>query len=245
MLPPYGHASSDLRSAAHATKKARLRLVVSAMVSEARLVLGACFLLSRASTPPSSCSHSATDETLHHWITTLLALSTGLLQEHWHWSLEQRAYLHAQLAQLAAPRPWLAGAVSVLPFDLDAPPWQAPPRPYPASMSAFLHALRVGAPWALALDAIGGMPDGHLSADGRIVAIPAICGPLDLPDRRIELADPGDSDAHTLFFPALSLDSDGQTTACPLTIMSRPLLASTAQAPRSDSEDHGHSNRAF
>ena len=56
---------SDLRSAAHATKPARLRLVISAMVSEARIVFGACFLLARAAPLPSSHIHAETGKTLH------------------------------------------------------------------------------------------------------------------------------------------------------------------------------------
>ena len=45
----------DYGAAAHATKPARLRLVVSALVAEARLVFGACHFLARGTPVPSAC----------------------------------------------------------------------------------------------------------------------------------------------------------------------------------------------
>ena len=44
----------DYGAAAHATKPARLRLVVSALVAEARLVFGACHFLARGTPVPSA-----------------------------------------------------------------------------------------------------------------------------------------------------------------------------------------------
>ena len=93
-------AFEDLRSAAHATKTSRLRLVISALVSEARLVFGACLLLARATPRPSACHHSLTGETLHGWILALPAHGPALLPTMWHSSHEQCQLLHIQLIQL-------------------------------------------------------------------------------------------------------------------------------------------------
>ncbi len=73
---------------------------------------------------------------------------------------------------VAAPAPWVARAVPVLPFSLDAFSWSLPPVLYPAPVCTFLHTLRVGAPWHAALDIFGGLPDGFLSVDGMIFALP-------------------------------------------------------------------------
>ena len=65
-------AFDDLRAAAHATKPARLRLVVSALVAEARLVFGACLSLARGTPVPSACAATRPGAALHQWISTLL-----------------------------------------------------------------------------------------------------------------------------------------------------------------------------
>ena len=52
--------------------------------------------------------------------------------------------------------------------------WDTPPRPYPAAMCAFLHALRIGAPWRMALNLFAALPDGHFSDDGRVFGTPAL-----------------------------------------------------------------------
>ena len=98
-------AFEDLRSAAHATKTSRLRPVISALVSEARLVFGACLLLARATPRPSACHHSPTGETLHGWTQALLAHGPALLPTMWHRSHEQCQLLHTQLIQLVSPAP--------------------------------------------------------------------------------------------------------------------------------------------
>lgn len=81
-------AFGDLRSAARATKPSRLRLVARATVSEARLVFGACFLLSQRLDRPSEHLSTASGATLHFWIQTLLAHGTALLQSTWCWTAE-------------------------------------------------------------------------------------------------------------------------------------------------------------
>ena len=194
-----------LRSAAHATKPSRLRLVTSALVSEARLVFAACFLLARSAPLPSLSPHSRTGAVLHHWISTLLVHGTELFMGQWRWDIEQCQFVHAHLAQLANPIPWLATAVAAAPFDITIFAWDGPTRPYPAALCAFLHALRVGAPWALALDAVGGLAEGFFSPDGRIFATPALGGPHGRPDRRVDLSPPGALDALTLFFAPVGL----------------------------------------
>ena len=193
-------AFEDLRAAAHATKASRFRLVVSATTSEARLVFGACLLLARGSPTPSAHGSTAPGATLHHWIRTLLAHGSGLFQHTWHWTLDQCRLLHAQLALVVGPTPWLALPVTSPPFIAGSFNWAGPPRPFPALMCAFLHSLRVGAPWTAALDIFGSLPDGFLSDDGRIFALPALRVPGCRPDRCVHLADPGDADSLTLFF---------------------------------------------
>ena len=193
-------AFADLRSAARATKRSRFRLVASATTSEARLVFGACFLLSRGSARPSEHPSTVPGATLHHWLQTLLACGSALFQSTWHWSPDQCSMLHAYLGMVVAPAPWVACAVDSPPFSLGLFDWGLPPAPYPASLCTFLHALRVGAPWHDALDIFAGLPEGHLSADGRIFAFPALRSPFGTPDRSVALADPDSADALTLFF---------------------------------------------
>ena len=193
-------AFEDLRSAAHATKTSRLRLVISALVSEARLVFGACLLLARATPRPSACHHSLTGETLHGWIQALLAHGPALLPAKWHWSHEQCQLLHTQLIQLVSPAPWTPTTVTAPPVSPDFIRWNSTARPFPATMCAFLHALRVGAPWASAIDSMASLPDGFLSLDGRFFATAAYGSPPGVPTHSFELAYPDDPDALTLFF---------------------------------------------
>ena len=193
-------AFDDLRAAAHATKPARLRLVVSALIAEARLVFGACLSLARGTPVPSACAATRPGAALHQWISTLLVHGSPLLRSAWHWSGEQCQFLHAQLSLVVAPAPWSAVPILTAPFDPGRLAWASTARPFPATLCAFFHALRVGAPWSHALDLFAGLPDGFFSVDGRVFALPALHGPLGAPDRCIALADPGDSDALTLFF---------------------------------------------
>ena len=58
-------AFAALRGAARATKVARLRMALSALVSEARIVFGACFLLARASPTPGPRSLTRPGRRLH------------------------------------------------------------------------------------------------------------------------------------------------------------------------------------
>ena len=60
-------AFDDLRGAARAPKAARLRLAISALLAEARLVMGACFL-----TTPLEPSPPAPESLLHSWVQDLL-----------------------------------------------------------------------------------------------------------------------------------------------------------------------------
>ena len=93
---------------------------------------------------------------------------------------------------MVAPATWTAEPVAANPFLLDQFAWSSPPVSFPAATCAFFHSLRVGAPWAYALDLFAGLPDGHLSADGRVFATPglALRGPGGAPDRRVVLSEP-------------------------------------------------------
>jgi hypothetical protein len=81
--------------------------------------------------------------------------------------------------------------------------WCTPPRPYPAALCAFLHTLRIGAPWQHALHFFADLPLGHFSADGRIFATPALLDSA--PDRCVPLGAPDDPDTLTLFFAQSAL----------------------------------------
>ena len=120
----------------------------------------------------------------------------------WHWSVAQCQLFHAQLSLVVAPTPWTAEPVATNPFLQDQNAWSSPPVSFPAAICAFFHSLRVGAPWAHALDLFAGLPDGNLSADGRVFATPALRGPGGAPDRRVVLSEPDSADAPVpLFFP--------------------------------------------
>jgi hypothetical protein len=77
-------AVGALRAAAHANKPSRFRLALSALVSEALLVFGACFLLARNSPPPAPRSTQPGSD-LHSWIFTLLSHGATILPEAWFW----------------------------------------------------------------------------------------------------------------------------------------------------------------
>ena len=196
---------SELRPAARAPRRNRLRLVVSALISEARLVFGACLLLSHGNSAASSCSHARIGSTLHAWICSLLEHASALLTSRWHWTHVQCQLLHAQLSHLASPVPWSPTHLPDLPFSCDSFCWDGPGRPFPAAMCAFLHVLRVGAPWAQALDIFANLSDGYLSPDGRIFVTALIRERTTTSFRRVELSNPDDPDALTLFLSPTKL----------------------------------------
>jgi hypothetical protein len=142
-------AFAALRAAAQATKRSRFRLALGALVSEACLVFGACFLLAGNAPAPAQHSLAKPGSDLHSWIRALLIHGATILPEAWHWGPEECQTLFAHLTCLVAP-----GAPQRLPAStsdivLSAVDWLTPSRSYPAALCAFLHALRVGLPWAL------------------------------------------------------------------------------------------------
>ena len=198
-------AFADLRAAAHVTKQSRLRIVISAAVCEARLVFAASFFVAQGA-PRTVWPHvTATGSTLHAWIRALLAHGAQLLQSRWLWSQSQAQLLHAHLSMVVAPSTWTAVPVAASPASLNAIDGARAARPYPAVLCTFLHALRVGAPWSLALHLFADLPHGHFSPDGRIFATPLLRSPGGQPDRCIPLAAPEDRDSLTLFFAGPSL----------------------------------------
>ncbi len=217
-------ALEELRSAAHATKPSRLRLVASALVAEARLMFGACFLLARGNPFLSACASSLAGSTLHYWIRSLLAHGEPFLRSNWHWSHAQCQLLHASLSLVVAPSSWRAAPVTTLPFDPELLPWPSPARPFPAALCAFFHALRVGAPWADALNTFAALPDGHLSADGRIFAVPSLLGPNGRPDRAVTLSESDTADALVLYFSPAGLVAITSSHS----LLPRPLPTPTA-----------------
>jgi hypothetical protein len=72
-------------------------------------------------------------------------------------------------------------------------------------MCAFLHALRVGAPWRTALNLFAALPDGHFSDDGRVFGTPALRLPSGQPTHYVHLTEPSDPNCLTLFFASESL----------------------------------------
>ena len=144
-------AFAALRGAARATKVARLRMALSALVSEARIVFGACFLLARASPAPAPRSLTRPGRRLHSWICTLLVHGPTALPAVWKWSSEQCLYLHQHLLCLAAPTPAVLAPVGPDSLPASGVLWHLPPRQYPAALYAFLHSLRAGLPWGHAL----------------------------------------------------------------------------------------------
>ena len=224
-------AFADLRAAAHATKQSRLRIVISAAVCEARLVFAASFFVAQGA-PRTAWPHvTATGSILHSWIRALLAHGAQLLQSRWLWSQSQAQLLHAHLSMVVAPSPWTAVPAAAPPVPLNMIDWARAARPYPAVLCTFLHALRVGAPWSLALHLFADLPHGHFSSDGRIFASPLLRSPGGQPDRRIPLAAPEDRDALTLFFAGPSLVA----VASSVSLLPRPTPAPSAgliQSPR-------------
>ena len=198
-------AFEDLRSAASATKASRLKTVLSALVSEARLVFGACFLLSRHGPSPAQYLPARHGAILHTWIVTLLAHGPPFLQSLWRWPHSQCQLFVAHFLQIAAPATWSSLPVIRAPFSAALFDWTTSPRPFPAALCTFLHSLRVGAPWAVAIDILASLPDGFFSPDGRIFAVPALYSPGGAPSHCIPLASPDDAESLTLFFSSTAL----------------------------------------
>ena len=98
-------AFAALRAAARATKKSRLRLALSALVSEARLVFGACCLKARESPPPALHDITRPGAELHSWIRALLEHGTFILPEAWHGGSEDCHLLYAHMTCLVAATP--------------------------------------------------------------------------------------------------------------------------------------------
>jgi hypothetical protein len=196
-------AFADLRAAAHATKQSRLRTVISAAVCEARLVFTAAFFVAHGAPRPTWPCATASGQTLFRWIQALLFHGSDLLQSRWRWSPEQARLLYAQLSLVVSPSRWTALPVTSAAVCADSISWNTPPRPYPAALCAFLHTLRIGAPWQHALHFFADLPLGHFSACGRIFATLALLHSA--PDRCVPLAAPDDPDALTLFFAKSAL----------------------------------------
>ncbi len=90
---------------------------------------------------------------------------------------------------------------------------------FPAALTAFLHALRVGAPWAFALDTFADLPCGYISTDGRIFATRHLLAPSGRPTHHVAPAEPDASEALTLFFAQTGLVA----VACSHTLRPKPL----------------------
>ena len=158
-------AFDDLRGAARAPKAARLRLAISALLAEARLVMGACFLTTPLEPSPPAPSAGSL---LHSWVKELLRHGSTFLLSEWHWSTAQVNLLQAQLSGLASSLPWPGSHDPVPTLDVSWVDWDALPRPYPAAYCVFFHALRVGLPWDNAMELRAPLSSGFLSPDGRI-----------------------------------------------------------------------------
>ncbi len=163
----------------------------------------ACFLIARASQAPVSNSPTRPGRELHSWICSLLALGFYVIPDTWRWSLDQYSLLLSHLRYLTAssPPPLFPAAPNSLPLALVD--WLAPPRQYPATLTTFLHSLRVGLPWACALESLAHLPPGQFSADDRVFCTPSTGFPSGLPDSCLPLCAPSDPDALTIFLAGL------------------------------------------
>ena len=139
-------ALGELHSAARSAKLSPLRCALSALIAEARLIMGTCFL---SATPCSGLEHSPTlylGPVLHHWIRTLLADGSDFVLAEWRWSAAQCQLLHAFLQSLVAPAPWSASAETLSAALPTVDPawfaWCDPPRQFPASFCVLFHAIR-------------------------------------------------------------------------------------------------------
>ena len=134
---------------------------------------------------------------------------------------------------MAASSPWSLSPIppDSLPFSLQQFSWDVPPSAFPASLCAFFHALRAGAPWAFALETFSQLPLGFFSSDGRIFAVPALRGCSLPPSHSVCLSHPEGDDSLTLLFRDSSLVAI--VSSHPL--RSRPLPSPSAglvQSPR-------------
>ncbi len=95
-----------------------------------------------------------------------------ILPEAWYWGPEACRTLFAHLTCLVAPGSPQRLPASASDIVLSVVDLLAPSRPYPAALYAFLHALRVGLPWAPTLAALAHLQLCKFSADGSIFCTP-------------------------------------------------------------------------
>ena len=98
----------------------------------------------------------------------------------------------------------LAGGARHTPlFNPSFPPGPHRPGRSLRPCAPFFHALRVGAPWADALDPFSALPDGQISEDSRILPYRPFLGPtaaVGRPDRAVTLSESDSADALVLYF---------------------------------------------
>ena len=193
-------AFGALRSAASATKSSRLRIVLSAVVCEARVTFAGSFLTARGDGSPPAPDLPTAGAILWACVRSILDGGSAFLQSHWSWTSSQSTLLHSHMLSLSSSSDWTACPVAELPVPADSILRHAQPRPFPAPLCVFLHAVRVGAPWHAAMRLFAAIPDGYFTADGRVFATPAYGGVAGVPDRCVSLAPPDDPQALTLFF---------------------------------------------
>jgi len=193
-------AFGNLRSAASATKQARLRTAIGALISEARVIFGSALLSARGiQGVPISPSRGAAPM-IHACACYILRDGLHLFATLWFWSAAQISLLAAQLSLLVQPHPWSCPPISHHAFMSDIVEWHQPPREYPALFCVFFHALAAGCPWDIAHESFRALPAGNFSGDGRVFATPAFHANPACDLHCYHLCKPGDSHALTLFF---------------------------------------------
>jgi hypothetical protein len=212
-----------LRAAASSSKRAQLRLALGALVSEARLLFGSCFLVATGGPAHPSSSPSDLGASLHFWIRVLLSRGTEALRAVWHWSPDQCALLHAQLANVVSLTPWSPDPIDQLPFSAAALDSARPARPLSAGLLIFLHSLRVGAPWRTALDLLATPLEGLFSPDGRLFAVITAFDHRASPLTVARISDSDDPVTLSLFMSGASLVA----VACSHSLLPRPAPAPT------------------
>ena len=207
---------------------------MGALLAEARVILFS-ELLSARSTPPHHHINTLTPgAAVHAWSRFLLISGTPLLSSAWTWAPKQCALLMAYLSHLVSPNPWSIPTPSVTLQHITWPSPAPPTTPYPALYSVFLHSIRIGCPWQDALRIFSGLPDGHLSADGRVFATPALHSAPHTRLSPVQLGPEDDPDSLTLLFHgSLLIAITSSSTLHPRHTASpeRPLVLSSRRPP--------------
>ena len=215
-------AFGELRAAASAAKRSRLRTALGALVAEARVIFASALLDARGARGARLPVSRGTAPAIHAWAAFLLLEGRPLFVSLWHWSQSQCDLLLAQLSLLVSTASWLPSSAASPASLRDLVVFDGPARDFPSIFCPFFHALAAGCPWDTAFAAFASLPRGFFSADRRVFATPALSASDPALLMCYSLCPPGEADQLSLFFRRGALVA----VTCSHSLLPQPYLPS-------------------